>query len=153
MTDFRIGEKAVYPAHGVAEVIGIESSEIAVRDGERNAARNEIGNAAFWRGGALEVLRDRLGLGDRPSAVPVARPTIDAVLVDPPRAGLHAGVSSRLIHLGAPRLVYISCNPSTLGRDLGQFCESRYEVEWIQPVDMFPHTPHIECVAALRRVP
>jgi len=139
-------------AKRASEVIGIESSEIAVRDGERNAARNEIGNAVFWRGEALEVLRDRLGLGDRPSAVPVARPTIDAVLVDPPRAGLHAGVLSRLIHLGAARLVYISCNPSTLGRDLGQFCESRYEVEWIQPVDMFPHTPHIECVAALRRV-
>jgi len=139
-------------AKRATEVIGIESSEIAVRDGERNAARNEITNAVFWRGEALEVLRDRLGLGDRPSTAAIARPTIDAVLVDPPRAGLHAGVLSRLIHLGAPRLVYISCNPSTLGRDLGLFCESRYEVEWIQPVDMFPHTPHIECVAALRRV-
>jgi 23S rRNA (uracil1939-C5)-methyltransferase len=139
-------------ARRAAEVIGIESSEIAVRDGERNAARNEITNAVFWRGEALEVLRDRLGLGDRPSGAPVVRPEIDAVLVDPPRAGLHAGVLSRLVHLGAPRLVYISCNPSTLGRDLGLLCESRYEVEWIQPVDMFPHTPHIECVAALRRV-
>ncbi len=139
-------------ARRASEAIGIESSEIAVRDAERNATRNEITNALFWRGEALEVLRDRLGLGDRPSTTPVARPVIDAVLVDPPRAGLHAGVLSRLVHLGAPRLVYISCNPSTLGRDLGLFCESRYEVEWIQPVDMFPHTPHIECVAALRRV-
>jgi len=55
-------------------------------------------------------------------------------------------------HLGAPRLVYISCNPSTLGRDLGLLCESPYAVDWIQPLDMFPHTPHIECVASLRRV-
>ncbi len=130
------------------EAIGIESSETAVRDAERNAARNGITNARFWRAEALEALRDRMGLGS-PSGGP--RPEIDAVLVDPPRAGLHAGVLARLIHLGAPRLVYISCNPSTLGRDLGILCESRYAIDWIQPVDMFPHTPHIECVAALRK--
>jgi 23S rRNA (uracil1939-C5)-methyltransferase len=133
------------------EAIGIESSEIAVRDAERNAARNGITNARFWEGEALEVLRDRLGVGSRDSGVPAERAEIHAVLVDPPRAGLHPGVASRLIHLGAPRLVYISCNPSTLGRDLGILCESRYAVDWIQPVDMFPHTPHIECVASLRR--
>jgi 23S rRNA (uracil1939-C5)-methyltransferase len=131
-------------ARTASEAIGIESAEVAVRDGERNAARNGITNATFWRGEALEVLRDRLALPSRPE--------FHAVLVDPPRAGLHAGVLSRLIHLGAPRLVYISCNPSTLGRDLGMLCESRYAVDWIQPVDMFPHTPHIECVASLRRV-
>jgi 23S rRNA (uracil1939-C5)-methyltransferase len=142
-------------ARHAAEAIGIESSEIAVRDAERNAARNGVTNARFWRGEALEVLRDRLGLGTPgrgPSGAPGERPEIHAVLVDPPRAGLHAGVLSRLVHLGAPRLVYISCNPSTLGRDLGLLCESRYGIDWIQPVDMFPHTPHIECVAALRRV-
>ncbi len=135
-------------AKRASEAIGIESSEIAVRDAERNAARNGITNARFWKAEALEALRDRMGLG---SAVDTPRPEIDAVLVDPPRAGLHAGVLSRLIHLGAPRLVYISCNPSTLGRDLGILCESRYAIDWIQPVDMFPHTPHIECVAALRK--
>ncbi len=150
-------------AKRAAEAIGIESSDIAVRDAERNAARNGITNVRFWKGEALEVLRDRLGLGERrepggraggPGAPGGAapRPEVHAVLVDPPRAGLHAGVVSRLIHLGAPRLVYISCNPSTLGRDLGILCESRYAVDWIQPVDMFPHTPHIECVAALRRI-
>ena len=138
-------------ARRASEAIGIESSDIAVRDAERNAARNGITNARFWKGEALEVLRDRLGLGARDAAVSVERPEVHAVLVDPPRAGLHPGVVSRLIHLGAPRLVYISCNPSTLGRDLGLLCESRYEIDWIQPVDMFPHTPHIECVAALRR--
>ncbi len=130
-------------AKRAAEAIGIESFDIAVRDAERNAERNGITNARFWKGEALEVMRDRLA---------AERPEIHAVLVDPPRAGLHAGVVSRLIHLGAPRLVYISCNPSTLGRDLGVLCESRYAIDWIQPVDMFPHTPHIECVAALRRV-
>jgi 23S rRNA (uracil1939-C5)-methyltransferase len=143
-------------ARRASEAIGIESFETAVRDGERNAARNGITNARFWKGEALEVLRDRLGLGRREDErskgeAAADRPEIHAVLVDPPRAGLHAGVLSRLIDLGAPRLVYISCNPSTLGRDLGLLCESRYAIDWVQPVDMFPHTPHIECVAALRR--
>ena len=141
------------PIAGLArEAIGIESSAVAVRDAERNAERNGIRNVAFWTGEAMEVLRDRLGLGPRrDSSRPFERPTIDAVLVDPPRAGLHPGVVSRLIHLGAPRLVYVSCNPSTLARDLGLFCESRYRIAWVQPVDMFPHTPHIECVATLER--
>ena len=133
------------------EAIGIESSEAAVRDAERNAARNGIANARFYNEDAMESLRDRFGLGTRGPGAPFDRPEIDAVLVDPPRAGLHAGVVSRLIHLGAHRLVYVSCNPSTLGRDLALLCESRYRLEWVRPVDMFPHTPHIECVAALER--
>jgi 23S rRNA (uracil1939-C5)-methyltransferase len=124
------------------EAIGVESSEAAVRDAERNAARNGIANVRFVREEAVEALRDHFG--EEPSAV-------DAVLVDPPRAGLHPGVVSRLIQMGAPRLVYVSCNPATLGRDLALFCESRYRLEWVRPVDMFPHTPHIECVATLVR--
>ena len=131
------------------EAIGIESSEAAVRDAQRNAARNGISNARFYNEDAMESLRDRFGLGTRPSGAPFERPEIDAVLVDPPRAGLHPGVVNRLIHLGAPRLVYVSCNPSTLGRDLALLCESRYRLDWVRPVDMFPHTPHIECVATL----
>ncbi len=139
-------------ARVAGEVVGIESSEVSVRDAERNAARNGIGNVRFWTGEAMEVLRDRLGLGERPPGRVIDRPSVDAVLVDPPRAGLHPGVVRRLIHLGAPRLVYVSCNPSTLSRDLAALCESRYRVLWVQPVDMFPHTPHIECVATLERL-
>ncbi|MGE5176969.1 MAG: 23S rRNA (uracil(1939)-C(5))-methyltransferase RlmD [Hyphomicrobiales bacterium] len=138
-------------ARRALEAVGIESSDTAVRDAGRNAARNGIANARFYREEAMESLRDRFGLGTRDPSRPVARPPIDRVLVDPPRAGLHPGVVSRLIHLGAPRLVYVSCNPSTLGRDLALLCESRYRLEWVQPVDMFPHTPHIECVAVLTR--
>ena len=144
-------------AKRAGEAIGIESSEMAVKDAERNTARNGITNARFWTGEAMEVLRDRFGLGTprggRASAA-ATRATagdVDAVLVDPPRAGLHPGVVSRLIHLGAPRLVYVSCNPSTLGRDLALLCESRYRPLWVRAVDMFPHTAHIECVAVLER--
>lgn len=138
-------------ARRALEAIGIESSDAAVRDAERNAARNGITNVRFYREEAMEALRDRFGLGSGAAGRPFSRPEVDAVLVDPPRAGLHPGVVSRLVHLGAPRLVYVSCNPSTLGRDLALLGESRYQLEWVQPVDMFPHTPHIECVAALRR--
>jgi 23S rRNA (uracil1939-C5)-methyltransferase len=161
-------------AKRAGEAIGIESSAVAVKDAERNAERNGIGNARFWTGEAMEILRDRFGLGTPPgghgragagrpagsarsgSADTPTRPMpppIDAVLVDPPRAGLHPGVVSRLIHLGAPRLVYVSCNPSTLGRDLALLCESRYRPLWVRAVDMFPHTSHIECVAVLERSP
>ncbi|HEY6572384.1 MAG TPA: 23S rRNA (uracil(1939)-C(5))-methyltransferase RlmD [Candidatus Eisenbacteria bacterium] len=137
--------------HG-REVIGIESNEAAVRDAERNARRNGIENAHFWVGDAMDLLRDRFGLG--PANAPRPAPDLqefDAVLVDPPRVGLHAGVVSRLVELGAPRLVYVSCNPSTLGRDLALLCDERYRLDWVRPVDMFPHTAHIECVAALSR--
>jgi 23S rRNA (uracil1939-C5)-methyltransferase len=139
------------------EAVGIESSESAVRDAERNAARNGIENVQFIRGEAVETLRDHFGLGTAPDSgsgeLERRGEAVDAVLVDPPRAGLHPGVVARLIGLGAPRLVYVSCNPATLGRDLALLCDSRYALEWVRPIDMFPHTPHIECVAALTRVP
>jgi len=138
-------------ARRAKEAIGIESSDVAVADAARNAARNGITNVRFVRGEAMEELRDRFGLGRAPDGAPPPRPPLDAVLVDPPRAGLHPGVVTRLIHLGAPRVVYVSCNPATLARDLGLLAESRYRVEWVRPVDMFPHTPHIECVASLAR--
>lgn len=154
-------------AKRAGEAIGIESSETAVRDAERNAARNGVANVRFWTGEAMEILRDRFGLGVPPGGPGAsargaaragasphdARDAIDSVLVDPPRAGLHPGVVSRLIHLGAPRLVYVSCNPGTLGRDLALLCERRYRPLWVRAVDMFPHTPHIECVAVLERTP
>lgn len=126
-------------ARRAREAVGIESSEAAVRDAERNAARNGIENARFIRAEAAEALRGEVG-------------PADAALVDPPRAGLQPAVVRRLAEIGAPRLVYVSCNPATLGRDLALLCESKYRLSWVRPVDMFPHTPHIECVAALARV-
>jgi len=124
-------------ARRAREVIGVESNAAAVRDAERNAARNGIENVRFITGEAERL--DLEGLG------------ADAVLVDPPRVGLHAHAVRSLVQLGVPRLVYVSCNPSTLGRDLAILCQERYLIEWVRPVDMFPHTAHIECVATLSR--
>lgn len=124
-------------ARRAREVVGVESNGAAVRDAERNAARNAVTNARFIAGEAERL--DLEGLG------------ADAVVVDPPRVGLHADAVKRLVALGAPRLVYVSCNPSTLGRDLALLGAERYRLEWVRPVDMFPHTAHIESVAALSR--
>ncbi|HEY7728406.1 MAG TPA: 23S rRNA (uracil(1939)-C(5))-methyltransferase RlmD, partial [Candidatus Eisenbacteria bacterium] len=135
-------------ARRAREAIGIESAEAAVEDARRNAARNGIANARFLRGEAMEALRERFGPGGVPRGAAPARPPVDAVVVDPPRAGLHPGVTTRLLHLGTPRLAYVSCNPATLARDL-EVLGSRYRIAWVQPVDMFPHTPHVECIAAL----
>jgi len=136
-------------ARRAREAIGIESSEAAVRDAGRNAARNGIANVRFIREEAVEALRDHFEIGGSGVLGGPEAPALDAVLVDPPRAGLHPAVVSSLIRLAAPRLVYVSCNPATLGRDLALLCESAYRLEWVRPVDMFPHTPHIECVATL----
>jgi 23S rRNA (uracil1939-C5)-methyltransferase len=119
------------------EVVGVESNGAAVRDAERNAARNGISNIRFVTGEAER--HDPAGFA------------ADAILVDPPRVGLHAHAVKRLLDSGAPRIVYVSCNPSTLGRDLALLCGERYRLDWVRPVDMFPHTAHIECVAALSR--
>ena len=70
-------------------------------------------------------------------------------MVDPPRAGLHQNVVDDILRVAPKRLVYVSCNPSTLARDLKLFCETDYELKAVQPVDMFPHTTHIETVAQL----
>jgi len=72
-------------------------------------------------------------------------------VADPPRAGFHPKALHALLQLAPPRIVYVSCNPSTLARDVGDLARHGYRLEWVQPVDMFPQTPHIEAVARLRR--
>jgi 23S rRNA (uracil1939-C5)-methyltransferase len=75
--------------------------------------------------------------------------TAEVVVADPPRAGFHPRALHALLTLRPRRIVYVSCNPSTLARDLGELVRGGYRLEWVQPVDMFPHTPHIEAIARL----
>jgi 23S rRNA (uracil1939-C5)-methyltransferase len=120
---------------------GVELAAAAVADAMRNARANGIDNCTFLAGEVRHVLPDLLRQGVR----------ADVVVADPPRAGFHPKALSALVTLAPARLVYVSCNPATLARDVGDLVRQGYVLEWVQPVDMFPQTPHIEAVARLRR--
>ena len=123
-------------------VYGVELAQAAVDDAGANATANGITNCTFVSGEVRFVLPALIAKGV----------TAEVVVADPPRAGFHPKALHALITLGARRIVYVSCNPTTLARDLGELVRGGYRLEWVQPVDMFPHTPHIEAVARLERV-
>lgn len=123
-------------------VYGVELAQAAVDDAGLNAATNAITNCTFLCGEVRFVLPSLIAKGV----------TAEVVVADPPRAGFHPKALHALITLGARRIVYVSCNPTTLARDLGELVRGGYRLEWVQPVDMFPHTPHIEAVARLERI-
>ncbi len=137
-----IGTVGLSMAARAGEVWGLEIVEEAVEDAIANAARNQIDNARFFAGDARVVLPQLLQTAARP----------DVLLVDPPRAGLSQKVVRRIIECNAKRIVYISCNPTTLAPNAAQLVEAGYRLDRVRPVDMFPQTPHIECVAVLERV-
>jgi 23S rRNA (uracil1939-C5)-methyltransferase len=122
-------------------VYGIDVAEAAVADAVRNAAANGIAHCTFLAGEVRHVLPALIADGVR----------ADVVVADPPRAGFHPKALRALAALAAGRIVYVSCNPATLARDLGDLAQNGYRLEWVQPVDMFPHTPHIEAVARLTK--
>jgi 23S rRNA (uracil1939-C5)-methyltransferase len=122
-------------------VYGIEVAAAAVADAVRNARANGIENCAFLAGEVRHVLPTLVRDGVR----------AEVVVADPPRAGFHPKALLALAALGPARIVYVSCNPATLARDLGDLVRRGYRLEWVQPVDMFPQTPHIEAVARLSR--
>jgi 23S rRNA (uracil1939-C5)-methyltransferase len=136
-----IGTIGLSLAARAGEVWGLESVPEAVADAEDNARRNGIDNARFVSGDA------RLGL--RPLLERAGRP--DVVIVDPPRAGLSKKIVRRVLECQAPRIVYVSCNPTTLAPNAAQLVEAGYTLRRVKPVDMFPQTPHVECVALLER--
>ncbi len=126
-------------ADGAKEVIGIEQNRDAVRDAVYNAHRNGIGNARFYVGDAGAFVRE-LARRDE---------TADVVITDPPRAGCSREFLVSLLTLSPDRVVYVSCNAETLARDLTTLTRGGYRVKKIQPVDLFPHTEHCECVVLL----
>ncbi len=137
------GTIALHVAGGVRSVFGIESVEQAVNDARKNAESNGVGNCVFLLGDLKDTL-----LSSHRQAEPLPRP--DVIIADPPRAGMHEKVTREIVSLGPRTIVYVSCNPSTQARDLKIICESgKYSIEAVQPVDMFPHTQHIENVVGL----
>jgi 23S rRNA (uracil1939-C5)-methyltransferase len=136
-----IGTLGLTLARQAGEVWGVEIVPDAIVDAEDNARRNEIENASFRVGDARKEIRPLLEEAGRP----------DVVVVDPPRAGLSKKIVRRLIECEAPRIVYVSCNPTTLAPNAAQLAEAGYRLRRVKPVDMFPQTPHIECVALLEK--
>ena len=135
------GTISFFLAQSAEKVLGIESSYLTVEDARQNARLNGIANCQF----ICSQAKDYLALAR------VRKERFDAVVVDPPRSGLHPEVVKNLLELAPPRMVYVSCNPATLARDLKLLCEKVYQLEKVQPVDMFPHTFHIESVSLLTR--
>ncbi len=136
-----IGTIALMMAPRAAQVWGLELVEDAVADAIANARLNEIDNVRFYAGDVRLALRELVDTAGRP----------DVVLVDPPRAGLSQKIVRRIIEAGPRRIVYVSCNPTTLAPNAAQLVEAGYRLSRVRPVDMFPQTPHIECVAVLDR--
>lgn len=124
---------------GAAQVIGVDSVESAISDARENARHNGIDNARFITADASDFMREAATAGER----------IDVVLMDPPRAGSTPEFIEALAQLAPARVVYVSCNPETQVRDLRMFAQQGYTVRVVQPVDMFPHTDHIETVCLL----
>jgi 23S rRNA (uracil1939-C5)-methyltransferase len=136
-----IGTIALSLAASAGEVWGLESVPEGVADAEENARRNDISNASFVCADA------RLGI--RPLIERAGTP--DVVIVDPPRAGLSKKIVRRVIECDAGRIVYVSCNPTTLAPNAAQLAEAGYRLRRVRAVDMFPQTPHIECLALLEK--
>ena len=134
------GTIAQFVSRKAAKVIGIEYVPEAIEDARSNAASNGITNCEFFAGDMKDVLV--------PSFIDAhGRP--DVIILDPPRAGIHPDVAKVILDAAPDRIVYVSCNPASQARDLAILCQ-KYEITAVQPVDMFPHTQHVENVCALR---
>ena len=135
------GTIANFVAKKARKVIGIEYVPEAIEDAKVNSEINGIGNTLFFAGDMKDILNDEfISTHGRP----------DIIITDPPRAGMHPDVVKTILKAAPQRIVYVSCNPATQARDL-QLMDSLYKVSAVQPVDMFPHTPHVENVVLLEQ--
>ena len=135
------GTIANFVAAKASKVIGIEYVPEAIEDAKVNSCINGIGNTLFYAGDMKDILTDEfIQQHGRP----------DVIVTDPPRAGMHPDVVNTILNAAPQRIVYVSCNPATQARDL-QLLDVAYTVNEVQPVDMFPHTPHVENVVLLTR--
>jgi 23S rRNA (uracil1939-C5)-methyltransferase len=133
------GSIGIFVSQLAKKIIGVEAIDDAIVDAKENAALNNITHAHFFAGDVIKICNDEFfATHGRP----------DVVITDPPRAGMHEKLVNKLLEIEAPKIVYVSCNTATQARDIA-LLDEKYKVEKIQPVDMFPHTHHIECVVLL----
>jgi 23S rRNA (uracil1939-C5)-methyltransferase len=133
------GSIGIFCSKQVQNIIGIEVVADAIADAKENAANNGLTNCKFYAGDVTDICTD---------AFFAQHGKPDVIITDPPRAGMSEKLVQQLIKMRAPKVVYVSCNPATQARDL-QWLDATYEVAKVQPVDMFPHTHHIENVVLL----
>ncbi len=133
------GTIANFVAHQAKKVIGVEYVEQAIEDAKINSQINNIDNTVFYAGDMKDVLTPQF---IKENGTP------DTLIVDPPRAGMHESVIQTILGTNAKRIVYVSCNPATQARDL-KLMDEKYEIKLVQPVDMFPHTHHVENIVLL----
>lgn len=135
------GTIAQFVSRQAAKVVGIEYVPEAIEDAWSNARANGIGNCSFFAGDMKDVLNEKfIARNGKP----------DVIILDPPRAGIHPDVAQVILKAAPKRMVYVSCNPASQARDLAILCRD-YVITAVQPVDMFPHTMHVENVVALQR--
>ena len=135
------GTIANFVAHKARKVIGIEYVPEAIEDAKVNSQINGIGNTLFYAGDMKDILNESfISVHGKP----------DIIITDPPRAGMHPNVVETIINACPKVIVYVSCNPASQARDL-QMLNITYRVTDVQPLDMFPHTPHVENVVRLER--
>jgi 23S rRNA (uracil1939-C5)-methyltransferase len=134
------GSIGIFVSRQAARIVGVEVVEAAIDDARENARLNAIGHARFFSGDVTDICQDGFFAQQ-------GRP--DVIITDPPRAGMHGQLVNKILEIAAPTVVYVSCNPATQARDL-QLLDAKYAVTGVQPVDMFPHTHHIENVVQLK---
>jgi 23S rRNA (uracil1939-C5)-methyltransferase len=134
------GSIGIFCSAGAKKIVGVEMIEAAIADARENAALNGLDKAHFFSGDVIEVCNDEFFAAH-------GRP--DVIITDPPRAGMHEKLVRKILDMEAPTVVYVSCNPATQARDLA-LLDEKYSVTKVQPVDMFPHTHHIENIVQLK---
>tara|TARA_S200000501_G_C20864284_1_gene761239 strand:+ start:2641 stop:4038 length:1398 start_codon:yes stop_codon:yes gene_type:complete len=137
------GSISIFIAENAKQVIGFELVESAVNDAKRNAKLNNINNCSFYGGDLMDIFKKNDDLENLPKP--------DVIVIDPPRSGMHIKTIRQIFEQSPQRIVYISCNPSTQVRDIKFLTEDSYKIKFVQPVDMFPHTPHIENIVTLEK--
>lgn len=135
------GSIGIFCSKGARKIVGVEAIAEAIDDAEQNALLNNIQHSEFYAGDVIDICNDEFfSKHGKP----------DVIITDPPRAGMHEKLVRKILEIEAPTVVYVSCNPATQARDLA-LLDEKYEVTKLQPVDMFPHTHHIENVVQLKR--
>ena len=136
------GTISIFISGAVKKIIGIDIAESSIANARANATMNGVDNTEFIAGDLKDLLTNRVEWKS-------THPAPDVVIIDPPRSGMHPKAVEELGKMKIPRVVYVSCNPATLARDLATLVPFSYSIEKVQPLDMFPHTYHIESVVKL----